>query len=132
MDWREFKKLPQNFMHILRSKMLRRRPALPCWPFPVKEAIESLIRRDWNVVEFGSGSRRCGSPLRLRNVSNLTLRLTTRRAFYDLRDFADCSFDFAVVDRYCRFGCIEAVLPKLKAVSLSATCADAIAASTGR
>jgi hypothetical protein len=136
MGWREFKNLPLNTIYILRSKVLRSRPDLPWWPFPAKEAIESLIQREWNVIEFGSGSstiwlarragyvysiednpewhEKIGERLTLQNVTNVTLRLRQHGAFYDLREFVDRTFDLAIVDGYCRFGCIEAVLPKLK------------------
>jgi hypothetical protein len=137
MGWRKFRNLPEDLIYIIRSKILRCPPNLPWWPFPAKESIEILIQRDWVVVEFGSGrstiwlAGRAGfvhsfednpewyekitDRLRLQNVSNVTLRLREGESFYDLRDFADRTFDLAIVDGYCRFGCVEAVLPKLKA-----------------
>ena len=129
--------LPQNLIYLFQSKVLRSRPNLPWWPFPAKEAIESLIQPNWNVIEFGSGSstiwlaararhvhsfednpewyEKVRHRLSLQNLSNVTLRLRQGATFYDLRDFEDHTFDLAIVDGYCRFGCVQAVLPKLKA-----------------
>jgi hypothetical protein len=137
MGWQKFRDLPEDLIYIVRTKIFRFPPNLPWWPFPAKECIESLIQRDWVVIEFGSGSstiwlagrvayvysfednpewyERITDRLRLQNVSNVTLRLRKGEGFYDLRDFADRVFDLAIVDGYCRFGCVEAVLPKLKA-----------------
>ncbi len=137
MGWREFRNLPQNLIYLFQSKVLRSRPNLPWWPFPAKEAIESLIQPNWNVIEFGSGSstiwlaararhihsfednpewyEKVRHRLSLQNLSNVTLRLRQGATFYDLRDFEDRTFDLAIVDGYCRFGCVQAVLPKLKA-----------------
>ena len=137
MGWQKFKNLPEDFIYIIQAKILRCPPNLPWWPFPAKECIESLIERSWIVIEFGSGSstiwlagraryvysfednlewyEKITDRLRTRNVWNVTLQLREGEAFYDLREFEDCTFDLAIVDGYCRFGCVEAVLPKLKA-----------------
>ncbi|MGB7293181.1 MAG: class I SAM-dependent methyltransferase [Thermodesulfobacteriota bacterium] len=129
--------IPYNLPYIFLSKVLGRRAEQPWWPFTARNAIEAILHSDSVVIEFGSGYstlwlarrashvfaiednpewfRKIESQLRERNISNITLLNRKGEEFYDLSEFPPSTFDLAVVDGYCRFGCVRNVIPKLKA-----------------
>lgn len=112
------------------------RPQMPTISFRATRTIGSLIEKDWNIVEFGSGmstpwlSRRCGfllsiesdeywyhkvkGMLRARSLDNVRCEMRQPERYADISDYPDGFFDFALIDGLDRAGCVRSVVPKIK------------------
>jgi hypothetical protein len=132
---REVARIPQHALQALGIKLLGRYPRQPWWNRRAIARIESLLRPDWRVVEFGSGMStvwlaervgflhsiehddqwfaRVSEMLGERRNVRYELRSRRSTAYSDLSDYEDGSLDFAVVDGSQRPACVIAVLPKL-------------------
>jgi len=128
--------LPRTVWTWSRRRMTGFRPEEPWWPFPVIPVIESLLKPESRVLEFGSGqstlwlARRAGLVVSIEDdpawhrrvthrlselgAANATVRLAEGPAYYDLSSAGTDQFDFVVVDGSYRWLCIEAAIPRLK------------------
>jgi len=114
-------------------------PSSPWISYRARRELARLIRPNWQVIEFGSGSstawlvRRCGfihsiesDPLRygflaqrlFRTHKNLRYELRDALSYADLSDYADSSVDFALVGGDMRDECVANVLRTIKAGGL--------------
>lgn len=136
IGWREMARLPENVIYIFQSKVLGERPELPWWPFPAVEAIKAILRPEWRVIEFGSGSstlwlaRRSREVVSIENdpkwyervkgrlekvgVKNVKLLLRDDETYPCVDEFPDRYFDLAIVDGWNRKACVRNVLEKIK------------------
>jgi hypothetical protein len=131
---REVARVPRHALQALGVKLLGRYPREPWWNRQAIARIESLLRPDWRVVEFGSGmstlwlAERVGFlhsiehddqwfarvSKMLEERQNVRYELRSRRSTYsDLSDHEDGSLDFVAVDGSLRPVCVSAALPKL-------------------
>ncbi len=140
VDLRSALDAPKVIVESLLRAWFGFRPVLPWIPYPAIRHIESLLRRSWNVLEFGSGmstiwlARRCGlvhsietEPYWYREVAAMiqqrrltNVRLEFRDAHLDASAYADLSayedqyFDFCVVDGLFRDQAVRTALKKIK------------------
>ena len=108
------------------------RPAIPWFTYPAVRKIESLLRPNWSVMEFGSGLSTRWFAQRVASVHsiesdvgwyqmvkptlppNVFYELRQDAGYSDLSSYQDGHFDFAVVDGEQRGDCMKSVLPKVK------------------
>jgi hypothetical protein len=108
------------------------RPPMPWFTYPAVRKIESLLRPNWAVIEFGSGLSTCWFAQRVASVHsiegdlgwyqrvkptlppNVLYELRPDSSYSDLSNYQDGHFDFAVVDGDRRGDCMKSVLPKVK------------------
>ncbi len=128
----EFRHLAENLFFTVRRKATGRLPARPWIAYNAITRLESLLRPDWTVVEFGSGAstqwyaRRVGTlhsiesdeswyrQLKPDLPANVRYELRGQNDYPDLRDYQDRSIDLVIVDGIMRAECMEAAIPKVK------------------
>jgi len=118
------------------KRLFNHRPMVPMISYRARRAIEELLTKDSQMVEFGSGNStlwfaaRTGFVLSIEDDKewyahvqkqcssldsyNVRLELRTEKNYTNLLDIQNESLDFALVDGTDREGCIRSVVPKLK------------------
>ena len=113
------------------------RPAKPTISFRATKVIKTILQPEFRCIEFGSGmstvwfASRCSfllsretdtywykkikKDLDQRNFRHVQYEFCEPSEVSILTNFEDGFFDFAFVDGWDRAGCIESVLPKIKA-----------------
>lgn len=135
--WSACLDLPQCIAHTAAFKILGRRPVLPWFPYPAIRFLAQRARRDWQVLEIGSGmstlwlAQHCGQvdsieadeawfkllrdEIGRRKLPNSRVNLRWRaNEMCDFSNWADASLDLAIVDGGPRPECFTAALPKVK------------------
>lgn len=124
--------LPQVAIGAVARELFNYRPVVPWIPRPAVDRIRSLVRKDWKVLEYGSGmstvwfAERCASVhtieleadwrekvaklLADRRLANVELELRTQENYTDFAGFDDASFDFVMIDGAWRDRCVSATL----------------------
>jgi predicted O-methyltransferase YrrM len=128
--------MPVAFVTALLRRAIGFQPVIPWIPYPAIRHLKTLIKPEWNVIEFGSGMSTVWLAQRAKHVvsiehieywhTKVSHTLNTRgladRVSYefrdsdrysDLSDYPDASFDFAVIDGAQRRDCVLSVLPKM-------------------
>lgn len=128
--------LPKVIVSGFLRVIFKRRPKVPWISYRAISEIEKLMRPDWKVVEFGSGSstawlaKRCGFLYSIENnegwyrmisqelakgkISNVRYELRSDSDYSDLSNVDDYSLDFALVDGWNRADCMRQVIKKIK------------------
>ena len=118
------------------KRLFNHRPMVPMISYRARRAIEELLTKDSQMVEFGSGNStlwfaaRTGFVLSIEddkewyahvqkqcsslNSYNVRHEFRTEKNYTNLLDIQNESLDFALVDGTDREGCIRSVVPKLK------------------
>jgi predicted O-methyltransferase YrrM len=118
------------------KRLFNHRPMVPMISYRARRAIEELLTKDSQMVEFGSGNStlwfaaRTGFVLSIEDDKewyahvqkqcssldsyNVRHELRTEKNYTNLLDIQNESLDFALVDGTDREGCIRSVVPKLK------------------
>jgi predicted O-methyltransferase YrrM len=125
---------PSALVSVAAFKLFDHRPARPWISYRAVKFLNRTIKRDWRVVEFGSGmstlwfAPRCGflhsiesSPewyelvsRRLGGAKHVRYELRSLEEYCDLSDYADASVDLAFVDGTLRARCVESVVSKIR------------------
>ncbi|MBI1801757.1 MAG: class I SAM-dependent methyltransferase [Chloroflexi bacterium] len=108
------------------------RPPAPWFSYRACRTLNRLIRKDWRVLEFGSGmstlwlARRCGTlhsieddpqwyeVVRRLVGTGIRYELRTAAAYADLSEYPDGFFDLVLVDGLARDQCVRSSVPKVK------------------
>ena len=118
------------------KRLFNHRPMVPMISYRARRAIEELLTKDSQMVEFGSGNStlwfaaRTGFVLSIEDDKewyahvqkqcssldsyNVRHEFRTEKNYTNLLDIQNESLDFALVDGTDREGCIRSVVPKLK------------------
>ncbi|MBM3566926.1 MAG: hypothetical protein FJX42_12530, partial [Alphaproteobacteria bacterium] len=124
------------FLSALVKILLNRRPLRPMISYRAQRKIETLLRPDWVVAEFGSGfstpwlARRCAfllsiednpawherveSLLARNKIANVRHELRDKASYASLDDYPRDFFDFILIDGSDRAGCVAAATSRLK------------------
>jgi hypothetical protein len=136
IDWQGLTYLPQAVGTTLLAKLFSYRVRAPWLGFRAVAHIESLIRPESLILEFGSGmsseffAMRCrklvsieNNPVwyaqmqrrfKARGFQNVDYRLQTGDEYSRLEDYPDASFDFVLVDGERRTESARTALAKVK------------------
>lgn len=125
--------LPLNTWYTLRRVLLDKRPESPWLAFNAIARLESLLRPEWSMVEFGSGASTHWFAQRVSAIrsiehnpawhervrptlpGNVIYELRTGDDYANLDEVEDGSLDFVVVDGIKRDQCVRSAIPKLRA-----------------
>lgn len=125
---------PHAFLTTLASKLVGYRPRVPWISYRGRRTIAKLIQPDSRVIEFGSGmstvwlSRRCNYLHSIESDRRwyefVARQMTTDRnvryeyrsfdCYAELKEYADESVDFSLIDGIVRSRCAIKVIPKIK------------------
>ena len=135
MGWRNFLCLPMAATQWLLIKLFGKRPALPWWPYDAVERIDSLIRPDWRVIEFGAGNSTLWMAKRAESVTsvednkewfnflsgkikkdkiqNISVLFRKNDDYFDTSNFPLRNYHLCVVDGSYRSKCIENIMENI-------------------
>ena len=136
VEWSGLLNAPKAFISGFARILFNRRPNLPWISYNAIKDINIIMRPNWNVIEFGSGSstawlaKRCktlysvednrewfeyvSAQLENKGLVNVNYALQSGASYFDLSNFEDSSIDFALIDGLNRADCMRNVIPKIK------------------
>lgn len=136
VGWSGLLNAPKAFMSGFARVIFNRRPNLPWISYNAIRDLNIIMRPNWSVIEFGSGSstawlaKRCktlysiednrewfeyvSAQLVNKGCDNVNYVLQSGASYSDLSDFEDGSIDFALIDGLNPADCMRQVIPKIK------------------
>lgn len=135
MGWQNFRFIPMVATQWFVTKLFRKYPELPWWPYPAIERIESLIRPDWRVIEFGAGNSTLWMANRVESITsvednkqwfdwlhnkikkdgirNVLIHLREDIDYCNTSDFPQNHYNLCVVDGKYRYKCVQNILENM-------------------
>jgi len=136
LDLAGFCYLPQCLLSTLVKKLSGRRPEMPWLGYRAIRSLDRLIKKDWQVLEYGSGmsslwlagrcrwlvsvehdqawSRFLREELARRGAGNVDYQVLTEERYPEMGSYPDHSFDLVLIDGIRRDEAAGTALRKVK------------------